>query len=418
MLTNVAPLPRPDGLQWGAGLPSILTGVTVVARPAGAWDAASSACDVLLAGPHQALCTLGAALEQEGHTVDRAIDAGMSVTLLRRKHYRLLLLDPAPLGREGLSVLHALRNDAVRRPRAVVVLSAPDCAALASGLAREVDDYVAIPPAIHDLVPYATRWLQRIGPLTHDQPHVRIYTLGRFSVDYQGTPRLHAGVRARKASTLFKMLLTQHDRPVAASELFAALWPRAPETVAATDLRSLLYQLRKTLGGAAHVLEHSNAALTLRLGPHDWWDVAEFSAYLAEGALWRRHGNTAKAVDAYAAGLALYAGNFLAEDADAEWARPFRDRLREDCLRALEILAMLVGERGERDAQEQCLRAVLRADPFREHTTRALMTVLAAEGRGAEAIILYKHLQHILHRDLETDPDPETQALAARIRRR
>jgi hypothetical protein len=51
-------------------------------------------------------------------------------------------------------------------------------------------------------------------------------------------------------------------------------------------------------------------------------------------------------------------------------------------------MAALHEERGEHEQQEAVLRAVLRADPYREHNHRAaLMTLLATEGRGAETTL-------------------------------
>jgi DNA-binding SARP family transcriptional activator len=61
------------------------------------------------------------------------------------------------------------------------------------------------------------------------------------------------------------------------------------------------------------------------------------------------------------------------------------------------------------------LRVVLRADPYREHSHRALMTLLATQGRGAEALVRYRRLEALLRAELSTSPAAETQALARRI---
>src|SRR5437764_750023 len=78
-----------------------------------------------------------------------------------------------------------------------------------------------------------------VGP-----PGVRIHSLGRFYVEHGGQIRLAEGGRARKAATLFKYLLTHQERTVPTSEVLRLFWPDAPKDLAATDLRSLLYQLR------------------------------------------------------------------------------------------------------------------------------------------------------------------------------
>jgi hypothetical protein len=69
--------------------------------------------------------------------------------------------------------------------------------------------------------------------------------------------------------------------------------PGVPRDLAATNLRSLLRQLRRQLGVSSQapgLLEHTRTTLALHQGPTDWWDVAEFRAWLAEGVWWQRAG--------------------------------------------------------------------------------------------------------------------------------
>src|SRR5205807_5306409 len=141
--------------------------------------------------------------------------------------------------------------------------------------------------------------------------------------EHGGQIRLHPGTYAHKATTLFMYLLTQHEHAVHKGEVLARLWPHTPEDLRATSLRTLLYQLRRLLGVPAHgpsSLQASATTLTLRLGPQDWWDVAEFTAWLAEGDRRQQGGEPAHALDAYAAGVALYGGDYLAEEPAADWA--------------------------------------------------------------------------------------------------
>jgi DNA-binding SARP family transcriptional activator len=143
--------------------------------------------------------------------------------------------------------------------------------------------------------------------------------------------------------------------------------------------------------------------------------VAEFTAWLAEGARWQHSGDSARALDAYAAGVALYGGDYLEEEPTADWARPLRERLREEWLRALSTMALLHGELGQAPEQEAVLRRALQADPYREPDRRALMDLLSAQGRNAEAVVLYRELEDLLRTTLGASPAPETQALAARL---
>jgi DNA-binding SARP family transcriptional activator len=52
--------------------------------------------------------------------------------------------------------------------------------------------------------------------------------------------------------------------------------------------------------------------------------------------------------------------------------------------------------RGEHGEQEALLRSVLRVDPYRARSYRALTTLWAEQGRRAEALALYHQLAGLL----------------------
>ena len=360
------------------------------------------------------------ALHDQGCTVDVASSAVESLALLQHNDYRVLLIEMLP-GIRGHELLHTVRADLASHYPAIIVLSSRlQEAAVRSALAAGADDYLTTPFELHDLMLRVHLWLR---PAIQREPaqHAgfRIHTLGRFYVESSGEERLHAGGRSRKASTLFKFLLTHHDRPMPASTVHNLLWPQVPEGVAAVDLRSLLYQLRKLLdipARGASLIEHTGTTLCLRLRGDDWWDAGEFSTWLTQAARLQRAGAREQAIAAYTAGVACYAGDYMEEDMLDDWANSARIQFREEWQRALEALAALLGESGNQTEQERLLRQVLRADPFREQSYRALMTLLAEDGRSAEALVLYRQLRQILHAELDTGPDPQTHALALRIK--
>jgi DNA-binding response OmpR family regulator len=368
---------------------------------------------------------LAEALRGEGYTVDAACDGEQGLIRLPCARYRLLLLDLIMPRVNGMQVLRVVRARPAIRPRAVVVLSACSHSGdIRGALTEGADDYLTKPLDIHDLLIRAGLWIERADAVdalpsaAHPSAGARIYSLGRFSVERDGMVCLHAGSRARKATTLFKFLLARHGRVVPTDEIFALLWPDAVEEVAATDLRSLLHQLRRTLGLTCHGesrLEHTGATLSLQLGPADWWDVAEFEACLGEATRRLRAGDIEAAIASYTAGVALYAGEYLAEDTYATWAIARREHLRQEWLHALAELARLHGERGRQPEQEAALRALVRADPYREESQRALMRLLSEEGRGAEALVLYRELEDRLHAEFGAHPDPKTRAVALHI---
>jgi len=362
-------------------------------------------------------------LQGEGHTVAGATDGEQALTLLQQGHYRLLLLDLMMSGVDGFGVLRVLRTEPALRPPAVLILSAMrESTDVLAALEGGADDYISKPFDIVDLALRVSLWLRRTSPTTlRHAPGVHVHSLGRFYVEHGGHIRLHADTRPQKASDLFTYLLSRQGRFVSRSELSAALWPATPDDLRQTSLRTLLYQLRRLLDawpGRPSCLWISSTRLALCLGPGDWWDVAEFRAWVADGARWQRPGDMGRALDAYAAGVALYGGAYLDEIPEATWTRVLRAHLRAEWLAALGAMAHLHGARGEVVEQEAVLRRAVQADPSHEPQLRALMDLLAAQGRHTEAVALYRELESSLRATASAGPAPETQALAARIARR
>src|SRR5258708_24650578 len=62
------------------------------------------------------------------------------------------------------------------------------------------------------------------------------------------------------------------------------------------------------------------------------------------------------------------------------------------------------------------MRIVVVADTLREETQRTLMQVLAAGGNYAAALLCYRELRLRLHRELNSEPDAETQTLFQQLR--
>src|SRR5207244_3803778 len=108
--------------------------------------------------------------------------------------------------------------------------------------------------------------------------------------------------------------------------------------------------------------------------------------------------------------VSLYRGPLLEGNAE-EWAFQERQAREQAYLTAREELAELALARGEGAIAVGHLRAAVAADPLRESAQRALMRALAAGGNYAAAMLAYRELRQRLHRELNAEPDLDTQTL-------
>src|SRR5262249_15896688 len=108
--------------------------------------------------------------------------------------------------------------------------------------------------------------------------------------------------------------------------------------------------------------------------------------------------------------VALYRGPLL-EGCAEPWAFEERQHREEAYLGALESLASGALARGGGGKAEGHLPGAGAANPLREGAQRSLMQALAAGGSYAAALLVYRELRLLLHRELNAEPDAETTAL-------
>ena len=92
--------------------------------------------------------------------------------------------------------------------------------------------------------------------------HVRIHTLGRFSLAIGGRQISSAGKAKQRPLALLKALIALGGRSVASSHLWECLWPDSDGDLAVRNLTVTLHRLRHMLGTNASVLQH-DGKLTL-----------------------------------------------------------------------------------------------------------------------------------------------------------
>jgi WD40 repeat protein/DNA-binding SARP family transcriptional activator len=127
--------------------------------------------------------------------------------------------------------------------------------------------------------------------------------------------------------------------------------------------------------------------------------------------------DAATQTDQLAQAVALYRGDLLADLALSDspefdaWLMRTREHWQQQIAAALATLSTHYAAHGSTTLAEGAMRRWVALEPWQEAAHRALIELLAREGRRAEALIQYEQCRHTLVRDLGIEPAPETTAL-------
>jgi DNA-binding SARP family transcriptional activator len=263
--------------------------------------------------------------------------------------------------------------------------------------------------------------------------NLQIALLGPMVVKRGNRILPHSAWRSRQARRLLSILLAARGARVPVDRLLEWLWPDADRATAATTLRSTVSGLRRTLELEGSARASSYYILTQPGGyawnaeSDAWVDIEEFTALTDD-----RHDQAAGASDvageSFAQDLrmktrnleraiALYHGDFLADEPDAPWAQGLREALRERFIATVHDLAERRLASEAYDAAIELSRRGLAHDRLREPLYRTLMQAQARAGDVASALQSYERCRRVLDDELGVTPSAQTRALHAAILR-
>lgn len=252
---------------------------------------------------------------------------------------------------------------------------------------------------------------------------------GSFSTEQDKRP--FNNFRSAKAKALLIYLVTEPPLVHQRESLMTLLWPGLPQESAQTNLRQIIYQLRKTFpevasrDGAGDVplilSERQTVQRNPEAGVHA--DAVTFSD-LIESIRAHEHSSMISCPlcrNRLEEAVALYKGSFLAdfylEDSNAfeDWAHRHRSAYRHQVMDALAALAEGALRCGEYAKAQHHAQQQLDLDNFDERAYRQLMGALAGDGRRHEALAVYEEAAKILREELGMSPAAQTTRLAERI---
>jgi DNA-binding SARP family transcriptional activator len=238
---------------------------------------------------------------------------------------------------------------------------------------------------------------------------IELRVLGRF--DLTGLPP-GAGdtvlAQPRPTALLTYLALREPGEFLRRDRLVGLFWPESDQEHARTNLRKLIFTLRRVLGD--HLIQ-ARGDEEIRLTERALWcDGAEFLDAV-------RHGRLSRAVELYRGPLLP---GFAVPGAAGfqEWLEQMRRHLAREAVKAALHVAEQHWANKERTEVGDLVQFVrqLEAELEDEHQLRKIMDLLDRIGDRATALSIYEDVRERLWRDFRALPSPETRALVERLR--
>lgn len=236
---------------------------------------------------------------------------------------------------------------------------------------------------------------------------LRIYALGRFSIQVDGVPLEFKRKAQSRPLALLKSVLALGGRGVEHGALLEQLWPDLDGDAARNAFDLALHRLRQLLVHAdVLIMEDGQLRLDARRVWVDAWAFERLCSHINLGSQ-----ATLAEIEEWGRGvLRLYHGPLLAGE-EAAWALAGRQRLRSKFERSLSQLADELQRRGSAELTIDLYRGGVDIEPQSEVLQRGLINAYRAHGRHGEAATAYRAFRDLLAVTLGVAPGPDTQAL-------
>jgi DNA-binding SARP family transcriptional activator len=208
-----------------------------------------------------------------------------------------------------------------------------------------------------------------------------------------------------RQQTLLAYLWLHHDPPPSRQQIAFQFWPESTDAQAQTNLRQLLYNLRRDCPAVAEFLQADGQLLQWQLDDQSCVDVIAFERLLAQAEM----ADDDEAISRLQTAVSLYRGD-LFPNCYEEWIDRHRQRLRRHFGHALQQLIALLMVRHAYETALPLAERLINHEPLEETGYRRLMQLHALNQNRAAALQIYQRCAAILHQELGIEPSPETQA--------
>lgn len=207
-------------------------------------------------------------------------------------------------------------------------------------------------------------------------------------------------------------LLLGEGRQCGLDHLIDALWEEPPGN-AVRSVQTYVYRIRLSLGEERSRLETTQGGYQLAV-PEQAVDALRFERLVRDGEELRAARQTAPALRAFDAALALWSGEPLS-GVPGPYARRHRGRFVDLRLNAQVAQLSCADELGDHARVATELISLIADHPLREDLYALRMRALYHAGRTAEALAVYAAARETMVVELGMDPGPELRELQTRI---
>jgi DNA-binding SARP family transcriptional activator len=254
-----------------------------------------------------------------------------------------------------------------------------------------------------DLQPDSTAYMLEYWPWP-----VRIYTLGRFSVEIDGRPLHFSGKAQKRPLDLLKALIAFGGHEVSQEKLAETIWPDSTGDDAQHNLMITLHRLRKLIG--REVVTRSQGTLSVSTG-HCWTDLRSLEYHMTRAAceLEREHISEAWVLTLKA--MRLYRGAFLASDSTVYWVLSVSERVRRRMLHHIDVVCAALRRNAHYEQAIEGYLVGLDIDDLQERFYQGLIFCHNQLGQEAEALSVYDRCRTMMLTVLGRPPSARTRSL-------
>ncbi len=265
--------------------------------------------------------------------------------------------------------------------------------------------------------------MKNTNGMTGAQPQeekLKIYTLGRFQVQYGGQTLFAGHGRSQKLAEFFMYLITQRGKPATPEAILEALWPEQEYVNPKNALKNLVYRLKQNLGGmgvphAKSFISHSYGCYGWSRDAPYWLDADAFETLCDEASVLARTDPLA-AIGTYREALSLYRGYYLPECHYCSWVLPRRHHYRRLFVKSLtELLALQKEHRLFSQMVEDGEKA-LEVEDVDENVHLHYIDALLEEGKTAQARAHYEYITSLFYHELGASPSRPMQLAYRKIK--